>query len=151
MKIKGQIILSSTKFLLRNRDSIIAQCRDRFLKDKEDVLIKITLESESEAKSWNQLAYLHNELGEKARVGYERWGVSIPTRELAVEKLKMDNGFVDHILDSNDEIIVTFPKRLSSAKKDEVYKFIQDAIVFIQVEMGEEVNTPEEYLKGKRW
>ncbi len=149
MEVRGSVKVTKDGFVLRNYKTTHDQCVDKFLKDKESVVVSITFEDDEPYKTSNQLAYLFGEVGVKALTGYKAWGRNLQTKERAVDMLMNDLGYVDTIKDDNGNTLATWPRHISSGRVKWVSEFIQDAIVFIQVEMGIEVTTPEEYFKGK--
>lgn len=149
MQVQGSVKITKDDLILRNRKTVHDQCVDKFLKDKESVVVTVTFEDEEPYKTDNQRAYLFGEIGVKALAGYKAWGRSVKTKESAVDLLMIDTNHTDVIKDAEGNTIAVIPKRISSGRISWVSEFIQDGIVFIQTEMGLEVSTPEEYFEGR--
>lgn len=149
MEVRASVVVNKEGFILRNYKTVHAECISKFLKDKERVLLQITFKDEEAYKTTSQLGYIFGEIAVKALAGYKAWGRSIKSTDRAVDMLMMDTGHVDVIKDDQGNTIATLPKHLSSGRIKWVSEFIEDAIVFVQSEMGIQVTTPEEYFKGK--
>jgi len=150
MKVEAQIRLDKDGIALRGSKTTLEKLRKKFLKDQEFVILKAEFSDDELYKSYPQLSYFHNEIAQKAIQGYQNWGLSIRTREQAAAKLCIDVGFVEHISDSDGNIIATYPKRLSKSKVSDMSWLIEHSSIFVRVEMQIDIMTPEEWKAAKK-
>lgn len=114
--------------------------------------IDMTAEEPFQWKTNEQLGYLFGEIAIKAMIGYRRIGVNVKNKEMAIAKLSLeeDIDFCEYITDTfTNDVIARIPKRLSSASRKQINQFMTDAIIFIEENLGEIVETPEEYKERK--
>ena len=150
MMVQGQVKLTKKGISLVGAETTLEQLRNKFLKKKESTLLKVKFEDEEPYKTYPQLGYLFNELGVKAAIGYKGLGYNIETREKAVAKLCMDLDFVERIMDNDGNPVCAYPISISKAKKSILADLIRHASIYIRVDMGLDVMTPDEFLKGKK-
>ena len=151
--VTGQVKLNKEGIVLKGASTTLGLLREKFLKNKSSVLLSVEFRDEEKYKTYPQLGYIYNELGEKAKIGYRAMGYTVRNRNIAVNLLKQeeDIDFMDYVVDENTgEVVGKMIKSLSDAKVKEVAEFIERAIAFIMVDMRLYVTPPDEYFKGKK-
>lgn len=113
-----------------------------------------TIEPEFAWKTRPQLGYLWGEIAPKAMMGYLSRGVRVRDKEMAVALLMLEEevDFTDKVCDEfTGQMLGRIPKRISAASRRELNEFMEAAIMFIESELGVEVETPEDYKARMKW
>lgn len=147
MKVEFEFHWDGKDLKIVNKDFVNEQCQQF-----QPGYLDGTVAPQFQWKTGSQLGYLYGEIGPKALLGYRARGVNIKTKEMAVAYLALEPeiDFTEKIVDEfTGGILGRVPKRISGdkASRHELSEFMNDCITFIEVELGVEVQSPEDYKK----
>jgi hypothetical protein len=149
-KIEGQIVVTRDGLLLRGRETFHQKCVNEFLGKEDRVIVKVVASQDEPYKTYNQLGYFFNEICEKAIIGYKNWGQTVRERRTAAGKLCLDLDFVEYIEDAKGDIIATIPLSISRMSVKVMTDLVEKSSIFVRVDMGIDVATPDEWFKGQK-
>lgn len=137
--------------MMKGRTSVLNQVLHYFVSNRNEdnfeyIDLSCVITKIAAFKTKPQLGYWHGEILPKAVIGYERSGYRNVSNGQAETWLKEMFFFEENTNELTGEIKKT-PRSFEGATKEEMSEVIDQSILFIQEELGIEVETPEDYKK----
>jgi len=153
-KIKAQCKLIRTgdnyELILLGRSSVISKMIEYHVTNHEKFQQKyfdLEFKPVASYKTNKQIGYWYGEIVPKAEFGYTSAGWNGMDEKKAERMLKEQCGFTELVInDITDETKVEV-KSISDATQDEMKDLIDQAIMFIEQDLGIDVESPEDYKK----
>jgi len=132
--------------VMRNREFILSQCEQMFLKGIHEV--DLTAELKRQTKPSNkQLAFYFREIIPKCVAGLKDAGYMGIDLSKAHDYLK--DMFFCEILEGINSDYIRIPRSLSTATSEELTEYIEKCITFITSELNVRIVSPDEYKQNK--